>query len=223
MVSKAEVRAGLLADEQTGLTYDKVCDMADKALNEAYDWSAERQRAASAFAAAEVEAMQDDIFKRMFDGTVDFTCGWCNNKIDARTGKCPNCADRGARVHIDPPREIPIKPAPLTMIDVCGKHGRIVAMVEFSGHLYVATETGVFVKRDDDTFVQCEIVMADEINPGEGGATVGKSALLSHPEPCHDLGAYMDQVAGMRPLPEPIEPPPEPPFVPSKFGEHGGR
>lgn len=107
------------ADEQTGLTYDKVCDMADKALNEAYDWSAERRRAAAAFAAAKAETL-DQWFVR------------------------------------DPPH-----------VMVCGPD-------------------------TDEAFA-------------------------------HYVGQQSDAAAGLRPLPTKPLPKPEPPFVPNKFGEHGGR
>lgn len=53
-----------------------------------------------------------------------------------------------------PVREIPILHGPPTVIATFP--GRIVSLVEYKGRLFVATETGVFVKGDDDKFVPLE-------------------------------------------------------------------
>lgn len=108
-----------------------------------------------------------------FDFSDDFPCGICGQ--------------RG--LHACEP------PAPTIL-------NRIVSMVEFKGRLYVATETGVFVKRDnEDIFEPVEMIPAIT-----GMGSLGRAA---------------DEAAGLVPLHPRQTAERADPFVPNRFGEHG--
>lgn len=78
---------------------------------------------------------------------------------------------------------------------------RIVSMVEFDGRLWVATETGVFVKRAGE----------DVFDP---------VPMMPMPPTAAVDGRAADEAAGLRPLPEKKQPTPVP-FETHKWGEHG--
>lgn len=64
------------------------------------------------------------------------SCGWNgNNKDLVESNVCPNCGQRG---RLNEQEQIMIEP------DII-----IVAMLEFKGKIYVATQKGVYIFKDD--------------------------------------------------------------------------